>query len=265
MKAKFPLLVALTVLLVQAAFIPPAPGKPFSEAGLDEKTGNTISPGLVLYDENGKSIRFAELSGRPLILTFVYYRCSHICPQMLEGLARALADLQLEPGKDYSVITLSFDDTDSPADARDQKRNYLKAVSKPYPEKAWRFLTGSRESIEKLLETTGIRVKRGTHGFVHPEVLVFVSPSGRITRYLYVEKFHYGGSYPVTFSPTVLTSAINEASREKLGISEGRSALYCFSHEPAMQEKFFNILKVSGAVTLICSIALFLYLQKGRN
>ena len=91
------------------------PGDPEAGGiGLEEKTGQVIPPGLVFRDENGVEVRLGSLMGKPAILTPVYYSCEHICPQMLEGLSQALPRLAVELGKDYRVITVSFDASDTP-------------------------------------------------------------------------------------------------------------------------------------------------------
>ena len=109
-----------------------------------------------------------ELIDKPTILTLVYYHCSHICPQMLLGLSEVLAKLEMIPGKDYRVITISLDETDTPEDARNQKINYIKAINGPFPDDSWNFLTGNGENIRKIAETIGITFRKEVHGFIHP-------------------------------------------------------------------------------------------------
>ena len=131
----------------------------YPEAGLDEKPGGVIPLDLTFQDEEGKNVLLKELVDRPTVLMLVYYDCSHICPQMLGGLAKSLGDLQLVPGKDFRVITVSFDDTEKPVEARTQKRNYIRAINRPFPETAWRFLTGDKDNIKRLSDAVGIRYK----------------------------------------------------------------------------------------------------------
>lgn len=252
-------------LVLNSTFAHPAGNEADSRAGLEEKVGNVIPPELVLYDEKGDMLRFRELSGRPAILTLVYYGCSHICPQLLGGLARALDGLQLEPGKDYSVITVSFDERDTSARAREVKVNYTTAVSRSLPDDAWRFLTADRENIREISDATGITFKRDSHGFDHPEVLLFLSPGGKITKYLHVDKYNYGVGYPVTFSKADLMTGLADASAGRTGPATGKTPLYCFNHKPERQEELFSILKISGGLMLLLLISLFIYLRRGRR
>jgi len=237
----------------------------YPEAGLDEKPGSFIPLDLTFQNEEGKNVALKELIDRPTVLMLVYYDCSHICPQMLGGLAKSLGDLQLVPGKDYRVITVSFDDAEKPEEARTQKRNYIKAINRPFPEDTWRFLTGDRDNIRRLSDAVGIRYKRAAHGFIHPEVLVFVSPRGLITKYVHLPKLNYGVADPMVFSALGLKDAFLDASIERVSTGGSVTPMYCFLHEPANQEKFFNILKVSGALTALALFFLFVYLKGQRR
>lgn len=229
--------------------------------GIEEKAGRTIPADIALYDENGSVVRFGDLLGRPVILAFVYYTCDRICPQMLEGLARVLPSLSLTPDKQYRVLTVSFDETDTPEIARSKKNDYMTAIGKPFPGEAWKFLTGNRESIDRLTAATGFRYRRDTHGFIHPVVLIILSPEGKIMKYVQVTKYAYGQAYPITFSAFDLDVALTEAAQGRAVTGVQKAVLYCFAHAPAGQEKFFGILSVVGVLTLVVMAAFFIYLK----
>ena len=231
------------------------------EVGLNENLGREVSPDLTFLDETGSRVRLGDIVDRPTVLTLVYYRCSHICPQMLFGLAEVLPKIKLVPGRDYKLVTLSFDDTDTPGDARAQKVNYIKAINGDFPADAWRFLTGDRENIGKISHAVGIQYRQVMHGFVHPEVLIFLSPGGKITKYLHVSTSSYGVQYPVSFSPVEFTGALTDASNGIIGTHVTRTPLLCFPHEPEQQAKFYRILSVFGVITILVMISLFAYLR----
>jgi len=237
----------------------------YPEASLDEKPGSVIPLDLTFVTEEGKNVFLKDLVDRPAVFIFVYYDCSHICPQMLAGLAKSLGDLQLTPGKDYRVITISFDDTEKPGEARTQKKNYIKAINRPFPEDAWQFLTGDRDNIRRLSDAVGIKYKKADHGFIHPEVLIFVSSRGLITKYMYVPKFNYGVADPMVFSAFGLKNAFLDASMEKVSTGGNITPMYCFLHEPANQKRFFDMLKVSGTMTVLALFLLFVYLKGQRK
>jgi protein SCO1 len=231
------------------------------QIGVQERLGQYIPLDLTFRDENGYLVKMRDIIDKPTVLALVYYHCSHICPQMLFGLSNTFSKMDLVPGRDYKVITLSFDDTDTPEDARTQKINYMKALNRTFSEDAWKFLTGDRENIQKITESLGMKYSKVMHGFVHPEVLIFLSPDGKITRYLHVATSSYGLQYPVTFPTVTFTGAITDAGKGRVGTCLQNTPLLCFPHEPAQQETFYDILSISGAVTLLLVFSLFVYLK----
>jgi len=259
------LIIAMTLLAAAAAW-----GQPglYGTAGLDEKPGGRIPLDLTFYDENGENIELREILDKPVILTLVYLDCSHMCPQVLSGLATAVDAMQLTPGKDYRLVTVSFDEGDTPVDARNGKANYTTSITRHFPKDAWKFLTGDRENIRRITEAVGIRFKKMDHGFVHPEVLTFISTEGKITKYMNVPKYNYGLAYPVVFSTMEMQTAIGEAAGNEVSATRAGTPLYCFLHEPPGQAKFFSLMKVVGIITLISLAVLYVLLKstgKGRG
>ncbi len=229
--------------------------------GIDERTGQTIPADITLYDESGARVRFGDLTGKPVILNLVYYTCDRICPQMLSGLARALPQLSLTPEKQFRVLTVSFDETDTPEIARSKKRNLITAVGSPFPDMAWRFLTAHKDDIHRLTESVGFKYRRDSHGFMHPVVLVVLSPEGKIMKYMQVTKYEYGQAYPITFSSFDLDVALTEAAQGKSVTGVQKAVLYCFAHEPAGLGKFFGMISIVGIITLAAMAAFFIYLK----
>ena len=229
--------------------------------GIEEKTGQKIPTDLTFYDENGNPVKLGDFSGKPVLLTLVYYTCDRICPQMLGGLAQALPRLAFQAGRDYTAVTVSFDETDTPTLARNIKKNYIKAAGAGFPEAGWKFLTGKRNEIRALTQAVGFTYRKDSHGFSHPVILIFLAPDGKITKYLYVTKYQYGESYPIAFSSFDLNAALTEASQGKAVSGIKRALLYCFSHEPPGQSKFFYFIAVVGGMTLAAMVGFFIYLQ----
>jgi protein SCO1 len=232
-----------------------------AEISIKEMTGQTIPPDITFFDENGEKIKLGDMRGKPVLLTLVYYTCEHICPQMLEGLALALPRLSLQAGRDYRVITASFDPEDTPQRAKESRKNYIKAAGISFPEGAWKFLTGDSRNIQRLTESVGFRYRKDIHGFTHPVVLIFLTPEGKISRYFSVTKYEYGAAYPISFSSFDLNIAFAEAAQGKPVTELKRVLLYCFSHEPPGQSKFFYFIAVVGLVTLIAMVSFFVYLR----
>jgi protein SCO1/2 len=254
-------LLAIALLLMGSGHAS-ADGSWMDKAGLQEKTGNLIPADLSFYDETGRMVHLRDMVDRPTMLALVYYGCSHMCPQFLAGLGMSLGELKLLPGKDYRVLTVSFDDRDTPELARSVKRNYMKAIDKAFPDDAWRFLTGTGDSARRLCEALGISVMKAGHGYIHPEVLIFLAPGGKITRYMQASRYDYGLSYPIRFTDFELSQALAEAGQGKVCSVGSTVPLYCFAHEPPQQEAFFTIMKIMGLMTLLMILSLFFYLRR---
>lgn len=224
-----------------------------ADIALEEKLGQYLPADAVFVDENGKKARLKGLVDKPTIIAPVYLGCMHECPMLLMGLAQVLGQLELvRPGRDFQVITLSFDEKDTPAIAREKKGNYLKAIGKPFPADAWKFLTGDAVNIRKFTDSIGFKFQRDSdHDFSHPVTLVVIAPGGKIVRYL--EGF--------TFLPFEVTMALTEAAEGRVG-SPARSALmYCFSYDPLKKSYVFNVLKVTGTVMVLFVGSFFAYLM----
>jgi protein SCO1/2 len=232
------------------------------QIAVEERNGQTIPRDLIFFDELGDPIALRSIMSTPVILNLAYYTCKDICPQIFAGIAQVLPKLKLTPQKDYRVITISFDENDTPQIARETKINYLKSFDTPFPDDAWRFLTGQKEQIEALTKSVGFTFQREGHEFIHPVTLIILSPAGTISRYIYVPKSAYGVAYPVNFSALELETSLTEAAQGKIGAAVKRAFLYCFPHEPKNQAEFFRLLSMIGAATLIGIVAFFLFLKK---
>lgn len=222
-----------------------------AEIALEAKLGQYIPAGAAFLDEDGGRVELKPLVDKPTIVAPVYFKCMHECPLLLGGLAQALGRMDLvRPGRDYRVIALSFDETDTPALAREKKKDYLKAVRKPFPPAAWTFLTGDEANIRKFTDSIGFTFQRDGTEFSHPLAVVVLAPGGKITRYL----------TGTAFLPFDVTMAVTEAAEGKVGSTTGRVLNYCFSYDPLKQSYVFNVLKVVGTAMVLMVAGVLAYL-----
>ncbi|MBA4373604.1 MAG: SCO family protein [Thermodesulfovibrio sp.] len=247
---------SLFALVVLAVFLPAAlltmAGEPAyadqqeqgpdaaSRPGINERLGETLPLDIFLTDDSGNKVLLQDLITKPTILNFVYYRCSHTCPALLTGLSEVLSKLEIAPGRDFSVLTISFDETDTPDLAAQKKIDYHKAAGREFPEGSWPFLTADKETIMKITRAAGFGFRRAPNGFAHPVALIVVSPKGKITRYL----------YGIRFLPMDLTMAITEASKGLAVPTVNKLLLYCYSYDPEGRRYVFDILKITAAATI---------------
>jgi protein SCO1/2 len=230
--------------------------KDLSGIGIDEKLGQRIPLDLTFHDENGSPVALRQLIHTPTILALVYLHCPNVCSLLLQNLADVLNRLPAEPGKEYEVLSISFDETEKPALALQRKKIYLKIIQKPFPEDAWRFLTGDRDNIHKLTDTVGFHFKRVGEDFEHPVALIILAPDGKIVRYMY-------GADPLPFD---LKVALVEASQGRIGPTIAKLVQFCFSYDPKANKLVFNMLKVTGAVTILFALSFVSFLIfKGRK
>ncbi len=240
-------------LLLLLLFCTPLPAAVPGEVGVDEHPGARIPLDITLRDEAGKPVRLAGLVTGPTIILPVYYRCSNVCSVLQTRMAAALQKLEREPLREYRVISVSFDEEETPELAARSRRTYLAAIQKPFPEEGWRFLTGDAATIRRLTDALGYRFQRQRQEFAHPVVSIVVAGDGTIVRYL----------YGLSVLPKDLALAIAEAKSGIAGVSARRLMDFCFSYDPAGRGYVFNLLRVSGTVILLCAGGLVAFLVLG--
>ena len=224
--------------------------------GLDEHLGAKIPLTLSFHDENGTPVRLAELVTGPTIILPVYYGCTNVCNLLQSGLARVLPQIKARPATEYRVISVSFDDTETPQQAARSKRMYLTAMSAPFPESGWRFLTGDADTINRLTNAAGYHFQRQGPDFIHPVASFIVARDGTIVRYL----------YGTTFLPKDLSLALLEAGEGKVGNTIRTVMGYCFSFDPKGKTYVFNLLRVSATVVILCAGSFLAFLiMTGRK
>jgi len=223
------------------------------EVGIIEKLGEYIPLDLVFNDENGDSIILRQLVNKPTILSFVYFRCPTICPRMLSDLSRLLEKIDLKPGPDFTLITISFDPTDTPQAAADKKMNFIASIQRTIPDSAWRFLTGDVNHIAEITESVGYRFKKDGQDFIHPSALFFLAPDGKMVRYI----------TGLSYLPFDVKLALIEAAEGRIGQSINRVLEYCFSYDPKGRTYALDITKIMGTIILflIGVFVVFLFIK----
>ncbi len=220
-------------------------------AGIEQHLNNPLPLNAVFTDEQRTTAPLGHWIGKaPVILVMVYYKCRSLCPEVLNGLAAALKDSRLVPGKDYDVITVSIDPGDSPSDAVPEKARFVRDVGLSGIDKATHFLTGNEASIKAISDATGFHFVRvpGPDGrmdqFAHPTVIMFATPDGRLSKYI------AGAEY----QPTDLRLAILDASQRRISNPTDLILLYCCSYDPVSgtySVAVLRVLSIAGMVTLI--------------
>jgi protein SCO1 len=220
--------------------------------GIDQRLDQELPLDLPFKDEAGNSVKLGDYfkSGRPVILNLVYYTCPMLCGEELAGLSSALGVLKFTPGKEYEVVTVSFNPDDTPESATAKKKIYIDRMNEHLETKTdgagWHFLIGRPAEIKQLADAVGFHYKRDaeTGQFIHAAAIMIATPRGKLAQY------YYG----VEFSPKDLRLGLIEASRNKIGNLVDQITLYCFHYDPKSGRYgavVTNILRLGGAATML--------------
>jgi protein SCO1 len=231
---------------------------------IEQKLNSAIPLDLVFRDESNHVLPLRTYFGdKPVVLALVYYGCPNLCSFTLTEMVQALHRLSFEPGRDYDVVVVSFDPSETPDLAAQKKAAYAKEFGRASFNSGWHFLTGTQDSISRLASAVGFRYRwdEPTHQFVHAGGIMVATPDGRLSRYF----------YGIRYAPADLRMALVEASQRKIGSPVDDILLFCF-HYDAAQGKYtlviFNVLKLAAAVTVLglgAIILLFLWREKKQR
>lgn len=217
------------------------------DIGFDQRLGEPLPLDAQFRDEAGRPVRLGQYFGqKPVIVSVVYYGCPMLCTLSLNGLASGLDALGFDVGKEFEVVTVSFDPREGPELAAAKKAAYLKRYTRPGAEAGWHFLTGDKAAVDALTHAIGFRYKwdERTAQFAHPAGLVVATPAGIIARYL----------YGVEYTPKDLRFALVEASENKVGTPLDRAVLYCYKYDPTSGKygaAVMRLVRVAAALTVL--------------
>jgi protein SCO1/2 len=234
--------IIISILLISSGF-----AQQKIKVGIDEKLGNTIPLDLKFQTSEGDTVALQDIINKPTIIALVYYECPGICNPMQSELAWTIDKLQLEPGKDFQVVSISFDHKETPAIAAKWKKNYLFTIKRNFDPKNWLFLTGDSLSILKLTDACGFYFKPAEKQFVHAATLIVVSPLGKITRYM----------FGTSFNPFDVKMALLEAESGKSSPTISKVLQYCFSYDPQGRKYTLNVTRIVGSFILL-GVGIFL-------
>jgi protein SCO1 len=215
-------------------------------------------------DDTGKAVRLGDYFGKhPALLSLVYYNCPMLCSEEMDGLAGALEMVKMNPGKDFEVIIISIDPSETPELAAKKKAYYVKRYGRPETANGWHFLTGQQPAIDAVSRATGfgyIRVP-GPDGkldqFAHASSIEVVTTDGHIAQY-------YLG---VEYSPKDVMLGLIEASGNKIGSPVANILTYCYHYDPQTNKHSLivaRVVQLGGMVTVV-SLGSFMFVMFRRD
>jgi protein SCO1/2 len=216
-----------------------------------EHLGGQVPLDLPLRDSRGQDVKLGDAlhSSRPAILSLVYYDCPMLCSLVQSGLVAGLAKTGWTIGKDYDLLTVSFNPADKMAAAAERRRGYLQALGASDLGDLWPFLVAQPshpEAVKTLADTVGFHYNydADTKTYAHAAAVYVLTPEGKISRYL----------YGVEFQPSQLRLALTEAGGGKVGSSFEKFLLTCYHYNPASRRYALfitNYFRVGGLLLML--------------
>jgi len=215
--------------------------------GFDQRVNEQVPLDLAFHDEAGRQVHLADyFHGKPVILILAWYRCPMLCTEVLNGVTRSMLDMSLTAGKDFQVITVSFDPREGPELAASKKKTYLERYGRPGADAGWHFLTGDEKSINALTDAVGFRYSYDEYNqqFAHASGIMVVTPTGKLYRYF----------LDIKYPARDLQLSLVQASDNKVGSVFDQALLFCFHYDPA-QGKYgpaiMNLVRLGGVLTVL--------------
>ena len=226
--------------------------------GFDQNIDQPLPLDTTFRNEAGVTVRLGDYFGRrPVVMVFAYYDCPMLCTQVINGLSSALGVMNLNPGKDFEIVTVSFNPRDTPASATAKKAVYLERYTRPGAAEGWHFLTGDQPQIDRLTKAAGFRYAwdADTKQFAHPSGVIVATPDGRLSKYL----------FGIEYGPRDLRLGIVEASAGKVGTPVDALLLYCYHYDP-MTGRYglviMRAIRMAGAATVLALGAFIIFMVR---
>lgn len=221
-----------------------------NKVGIAQHLNYQLPLNLTFTDDTGKLVPLSTYFGKvPAIFLLVYYRCPMLCSEELKGLTSALKMINFRPGKDFNIIVISIDPTETTAMAAAKKQEYVKMYGFPETAGGWHFMTGTQQNIDAVASAVGFEyVKLQVPGsdqtqFAHASSIQIVTPEGKLAQY-------YMG---VEYSPKDMLLGLDEASSNRIGSPVDNILTYCYHYNPATNTHdliISRIVQLGGVLTL---------------
>ena len=227
---------------------------------IEQRLDRPLPLDLPFRDESGRTVHLSDYFGkRPVVLVLAYYNCPMLCTQVLNGLLSSLRVLSFDAGREFEVVTVSFDPRDTPAAARAKKEPYVARYGRPGAASGWHFLTGEPRSIAGLTDAVGFRYSWDERigQFAHASAIYVATPDGRLSRYF----------FGIEYAPRDVRLALVEASRGKIGSPVDQLLLYCYHYDPVAARYgavVMNMVRLGG-IAAVLILATFLSVMWRRD
>jgi protein SCO1 len=236
--------------------LPPPP----KDVGFDQHIGQIAPLDAIFKDETGKTVLLGDyFSDKPVVLNLAYFTCPMLCGLSLQGLSSSLKGIDLDAGRDFNVLTISFNPRETPDMARAKKDTALADYGRAGAARGWHFLTGDAEAIQRVTSVVGFRYQwdEAAKQYAHATGLVVLTPEAKIARYL----------FGIEYAPKDLRLSLVEASKGHLGTLVDRLLLLCYHYDPKIGKYglvAIGAMRAAGMLTLL-SLGLFVVMTTRRE
>lgn len=228
------------------------------EVGINDKEmlGKHIPLDLQFTNSDGKLVKLRDIIKRPTLISLVYFNCPGICTPLLNGLTEVIDKVDINPGKDFDILSISFDHNENSIVATKWKDKHIGELKRKIPIDAWRFMTGDSASIRQLTNSLGFYFKKeGNKDYLHAATLIMISPHGKITRYL----------FGTDFLPFDVKMSTIEASRELDRPTISKILDLCFKYDAQGRKYVLNLTRIIGTLMLLTIGIFATYLIKSSK
>ncbi len=219
----------------------------FVNTSIIEKLGDSVLLDHELTNSKGELVNLSTYLNRgPVILNFAYFTCPRLCHLIVDGMVKGLNSLSDKDLENVQVLSISFDNRDTLQTTQDFSKKHKSSLkSFNSNNDHWEFLFGSEDVVRQLADSVGFRYyfNDKSNQYAHSSALIFLSPSGLITRYL----------YGITFRPFDLTMSITESKKNNIISTVESLLLFCYNYDPNEQGyvlEAIKLMKLAGIVTI---------------
>jgi protein SCO1/2 len=234
---------------------------PLDGVSYEQRLGEQLPLDLAFVDEMGQSVTLGDFFGnQPVVLALGYYECPMLCSLVRDGMVTGLMDVRLDVGRDFQVVNVSIDPTETPMNAANTKAAIVSRYGRPGSESGWHFLTGTQDNIQQLAQAVGFNYfyDETIDQYAHAAGIVVATPSGELSRYF----------YGIEYNPSDLRLGLVESSGNKIGSPVDQLLLLCYHYDPVTGKYtglVMTTLRVVSVVFVLGMVGFVFFLSRGSG
>ena len=255
-------LLVLLILLILPQIALAASKADLSGVAYEQRPGAAIPLQRMFRDESGAAARLVDfIDGKPLVLVLGYFHCPNLCGVVRADLFDALRKSGMTAGRDYSLVALSINPSETSADTAAAKESDSRRYPTPGAARDWHFLTGTADATQAVANAVGFhgRPEPDRNQFPHPVGVVFATSEGVVSSYL----------LGVGYQPDDVRLAVARSARGEVARAASPVLLLCYDFDPTtgkLTPSIIKLLRVAAAgATIIVVGMVYVAFRRGRQ